>query len=169
MSSWTSSPMPKLSSCGEPWFCTFISILYSILCYWSCSLLASRSLNIRGRFPAIPQSQSLIEDASVKKFRTLYAVSYLISAITTRWGSTYPLSPNPNPSQQHICRPLALTEVTNLIFEVFGTCFVVLCTFSLAIEQLGWWAEPEFREVQSDTDHILQPLTDITTNTSRTD
>ena len=95
MSSGTSSPMLKPFSCGELNFCILISDESSIPCSETCSLLASRSLSLRTRFPAISQSQFLISGASLKKRRTLVAISYLFSTITTRWRSTYPCTPNP--------------------------------------------------------------------------
>ena len=45
--------------------------------------------------------------------------------------------PNEDPSHRHICRPLALTEVTNLIFNALFMCFVLPCTFPSAIKQGG--------------------------------
>jgi len=39
----------------------------------------------------------------------------------------------PNHSQQHIWRLLALAEVTDMIFGAVGTCFALPCTFPLAI------------------------------------
>src|SRR5258706_12634123 len=43
----------------------------------------------------------------------------------------------PNPSEYHICRSLALTQVTHLLFDALCMCFVLHCTFPLAIEQDG--------------------------------
>lgn len=114
--------MPTLSSCGEPLLCILISIYDSIRCIWTRSLLAGQSLSLRRQFPTISQSQFLIADASLKRLRTLSAILYLLSTVTTRRRSSYPRTPNLNHSQQHIWRPLALTEVTNLIFDAFCTC-----------------------------------------------
>ena len=125
--------MQKFTSCGETSCCVCIPISDSIRCFRTCSLLASRALSHRKQFPAISQSQFLISDACWKKSSTLSAILYLFSTITTRRRSTYQCRPNPDHSQQHIWRLLALTEVTDLIFDAFGMCFALFCTFPLVI------------------------------------
>ena len=127
--------MSKLSSCGELELCIFISIGGSILCSRTCSLLASRSLGLRTRFPAISQSQFLIADASPKGQRTFFAILYLFSTINTRRCSTYPRTytqPRPNHSQKHIWRPLALSEVTDFIFDANSTVTNLYSTIASA-------------------------------------
>ena len=121
-----------------------IYILYFILCYYLCSLLASRFLSFWEWFPAISQSQFSIQDASLKKLRTYSAIPYSLSMTTTCWCITHSLSPGRNPSQQRICGSLAPTEATYLIFDDFCMCYILFCTWG----RRSWSAEPEIREVQ---------------------
>ena len=68
--------------------------------------------------------------------------------------------------------PLALTDVTNLIFDASFTCFALPCTFPLAIEQgevdglNQKFAKSKARQLGAD--HIPHPLIDIATNASPT-
>ena len=81
---------PVVNPC---FFKTYISIFQlSVATECTCSLLGNRSSSLRKQFPAISQSQFLIEDASLKKSRTFPATSYLISTLTTCRRSTYPLT-----------------------------------------------------------------------------
>ena len=70
--------------------------------------------------------------------------------------------PIPNPSHQHICWPVALTEVTDLIFEAFFTHFDLCCTLPLAIEyDRGDGLKQNFaksKATQLGPDHIAHPL-----------
>ena len=58
--------------------------------------------------------------------RVPYVILYLLITITMCRRSIYLLPPNPDPSQQNICRPLALTEVTNLILDAFYIVLLIL-------------------------------------------
>lgn len=95
-------------------------------------LLDSGSLSLREQFPAIPQSQILIEDAWLKRVIILSAILDLFGMITTCWHSSYLLRFHP------IFTPLYFGEI--------GTHWsrkLLLCTLPFAIHEKDWFGEPE--------------------------